>query len=57
MLTIKQRADLINQYMKWITDYGLSHTPDTFLEWLLVHHLINEYAIYNKDRYNTKENR
>ena len=57
MLTIKQRAELVNQYLKWVTDYGLSHTPDTFLEWLLVNHLINEYAIYNKDRYNIKENR
>lgn len=45
MLNIEQREKLINKYLKWIADYQLTHTPETFLEWLLINDLIVEQFI------------
>ena len=42
MLTYATRKRLINEYFKWLAKYSLSHTPDTFLEWLLILEYINE---------------
>ena len=42
MLKYSIRKKLINEYFHWLNKYGLSHTPDTFLEWLLVHEYIDE---------------
>ena len=38
MLSYITRKKLINEYFK----YNLSHTPDTFLEWLLILEYIDE---------------
>ena len=42
MLTYITRKKLINEYFKWLSKYDLSHTPDTFLEWLLILEYIDE---------------
>lgn len=42
MLSYITRKKLINEYFKWLTKYNLSHTPDTFLEWLLILEYIDE---------------
>ena len=36
MLSYIIRKRLINEYFEWLSKYSLSHTPDTFLEWLLI---------------------
>lgn len=53
MLNIEQRDKIINRYMKWICNYQLNHTPETFLEWLLINHYINEPRITAKDILNS----
>ena len=50
MLNIEQREKVINKYLRWIASYQLSHTPEAFLEWLLIHNLIHEEVI--KGEYN-----
>ena len=42
MLSYIIRKSLINEYFKWLSKYNLSHTPDTFLEWLLILEYIDE---------------
>ena len=42
MLSYIARKRLINEYFKWLTKYNLTHTPDTFLEWLLILEYIDE---------------
>ena len=42
MLSYIIRKRLIDEYFKWLSKYNLSHTPDTFLEWLLIHEYIDE---------------
>lgn len=42
MLSYITRKKLINEYLKWLTKYNLSPTPDTFLEWLLILEYIDE---------------
>ena len=42
MLSYSIRKRLINEYFKWLGKYNLSHTPDTFLEWLLILEYIDE---------------
>ena len=50
MLNIEQREKVISKYLKWIATYHLSHTPETFLEWLLINNLFHEEVI--KGEYN-----
>ena len=42
MLSYNIRIRMINGYFKWLDKYSLSHTPDTFLEWLLILEYIDE---------------
>ena len=42
MLAYNIRKRLINEYFIWLNKYGLSHTPDAFLEWLLILEYIDE---------------
>ena len=42
MLSYITRKQLINEYFKWLNKYGIYHTPDTFLEWLLILEYIDE---------------
>lgn len=42
MLSYSTRKRLINEYFKWLNEYSLNHTPDTFLEWLLILEYIDE---------------
>lgn len=42
MLAYSTRKKLINEYFRWLSKYSLSHTPDTFLEWLLINEYIDE---------------
>ena len=42
MLPYDIRRRLINEYFKWLCKYNLSHTPESFLEWLLILEYINE---------------
>ena len=42
MLSYITRKQLINEYFKWLNKYSLDHTPDTFLEWLLILEYIDE---------------
>ena len=42
MLTYSIRKRMINEYFKWLNKYDLSHTPDTFLEWLSILEYIDE---------------
>lgn len=45
MLSYDIRRRLINEYFKWLNKYSLSHTPDTFLEWLLILEYIDEEKV------------
>ena len=42
MLSYITRKKIINEYFKWLSEYDLSHKPDTFLEWLLILEYIDE---------------
>ena len=42
MLAYSTRKKLINEYFRWLSKYSLSHTPYTFLEWLLIKEYIDE---------------
>ena len=42
MLSYSIRKRLINEYFKWLSKNSLNHTPDTFLEWLLILEYIDE---------------
>lgn len=45
MLKLNIRIRIVEKYMKWITDYNLHHTPETFLEFLLINHYIDERKV------------
>ena len=45
MLSYFIRRSIINEYLKWSAKYNLSHTPDTFLEWLLILEYIDEEKV------------
>lgn len=45
MINFVTRKRMINEYMKWISQYSLSHTPDTFLEWLCILEYLDEDKI------------
>ena len=64
MLRINMRIKIIERYLKWIADYNLHHTPETFLEYLLINHYIDERTVekdncqlYYLDTDSVKENK
>ena len=47
MLRIDIRIKIVEKYLKWITDYNLHHTPETFIEFLLINNYIDERRVQN----------
>ena len=45
MLNFNMRMKIIERYLKWITDYNLSHTPETFIEYLLLNNYLDTVQI------------
>ena len=45
MLKYDLRTKIVTSYLKWSAEYDLSHTPETFLEYLLINNYIDERAV------------